>query len=133
MKILIDTNVFLWSLGGIRVTKKLKAFLQDRKKNEFYVSHVSAWEISIKYGIGKLSLPQAPDTFFPDRLRRSQFFGLPIDLEHVLDVYGLPPIHKDPFGRLLIAQARRESMTVLTADPELSKYQIQTLDFHSFV
>jgi PIN domain nuclease of toxin-antitoxin system len=133
MKILIDTQVFLWSLGAIRSSKKLKNFFEDRKKNDFYVSHVTAWEISIKYGLGKLSLPQSPETFFPDRLRRSQFLGLPIELEHVLNVHLLPPIHKDPFDRLLIAQARRETLTVLTADSTFAKYQVATIDFNGFI
>src|SRR5213593_5233792 len=105
MKILIDTQVFLWSLGGIRSSKRLKKFFSDRRKNAFYVSHVTAWEISIKYGLGKLILPETPNIFFPDRLRQSEFLGLPIELDHVLNVCGLPPIHGDPFDRLLIAQA----------------------------
>ena len=131
-KVLVDTNVFLWSLGGLRSSEKLKNFFEDRGQHEFYVSHVSAWEISIKFGVGKLDLPVSPEVFFPDRLRRSEFMGLPIELEHVLYVHRLPLIHRDPFDRLLVAQAMKEGLTLLTSDSDILKYDVKTIAFSSF-
>lgn len=133
MRILIDTHIFLWSFGGIRDSIRFRDFLSDREENEFYVSHVTAWEISIKYGNGKLDLPERPENFFPDRMKRAGFYSLPIEVGHVLNVHDLPPIHRDPFDRLLIAQARVENLNILTADPHFSKYQINTIDFNSFI
>lgn len=126
-KVLVDTNIFLWSLGGMKVAEKLREFFVDRRNHDFYVSHVSAWEISIKYGVGKLTLPLPPEVFFSDRLIRSGFLGLPIELDHVVGVHRLPPIHRDPFDRLLISQALRESMAILTSHSEILKYDVKSI------
>ncbi len=132
LKVLVDTNVFLWSLGGHTASPKLKEFFEDRVEREFFVSHITGWEIAIKYGLRKLTLPEAPESFFPDRLRRSDFFGLPIELDHVLQVHRLPPIHRDPFDRLLIAQAMPEGLSILTSDSEIPKYDVKTIPFTRF-
>jgi PIN domain nuclease of toxin-antitoxin system len=132
MRVLIDTHVFLWLFADIKISQKIKDFLLDTKSNEIYVSHVTAWEISIKYGVGKLKLPEVPELFVPDRIRRAGFLQLPIKLAHVLSVHGLPPIHKDPFDRLLVSQAKAENLTILTADPNFPRYKIKTLDVINF-
>ncbi len=132
MRVLIDTHVFLWLFADIKISQKIKDFLLDTKSNEIYVSHVTAWEISIKYGVGKLKLPEVPELFVPDRIRRAGFLQLPIKMAHVLSVHGLPPIHKDPFDRLLVSQAKAENLTILTADPNFSRYKIKTLDVINF-
>jgi PIN domain nuclease of toxin-antitoxin system len=132
MRVLIDTHVFLWLFADIKISQKIKDFLLDTKSNEIYVSHVTAWEISIKYGVGKLKLPEVPELFVPDRIRRAGFLQLPIKMAHVLSVHGLPPIHKDPFDRLLVSQAKAENLTILTADPNFPRYKIKTLDVINF-
>ncbi|MFM9904242.1 MAG: type II toxin-antitoxin system VapC family toxin [Pyrinomonadaceae bacterium] len=132
-KVLVDTNVFLWSLGGMKATEKLRDFFAERRNHDFYVSYVSAWEISIKYGVGKLTLPLPPEIFFTDRLARSEFVGLPIELDHLVGVHRLPLIHRDPFDRLLISQALRENMAVLTSDSEILKYDVKTIPFTDFI
>ncbi len=132
MRVLIDTHIFLWLFAGIRISQSVKDFLLDTANNEIYVSHATAWEISIKYGVRKLELPETPELFVPDRIKRANFLHLPIKIQHVLQVHNLPPIHKDPFDRLLVSQARIENLTILTADPNFAKYQIKTLDVNNF-
>ncbi len=133
MRVLIDTHIFLWLfLEPKRVSKQIREFLEDNFTNEIYVSHATAWEIAIKYGVRKLKLPQTPELFVPDRIRRANFLHLPIKIQHVLQVHNLPPIHKDPFDRLLVSQARVENLTILTADPNFAKYQIKVLNFNNF-
>lgn len=133
MRVLIDTHIFLWFfLEPKRISKQVREFLDDTFQNEIYVSHVTAWEIAIKYGISKLVLPEIPELFVPDRIRRAGFLPMPIEISHVLRVHNLPPIHKDPFDRLLISQAQSENIAILTADPNFAKYQVKTLDFNNF-
>ena len=132
MRALIDTHIFLWLFAGIRLSQRIKDFLSDTEKNDIYVSHVTAWEISIKYGTGKLELPEIPELFIPNRIKRAGFLPMPIEISHVLRVHKLPPIHKDPFDHLLISQAQSENIAILTADLNFSKYNVKTLDFNDF-
>ncbi len=132
MKVLIDTHIFLWFyLEPHRIKQNARDFLNDTFSNEIFVSFATAWEVSIKYGVGKLKLPNAPEIWFPDRVRRAGFRLLPIDLQHTLRVHNLPPIHKDPFDRLLISQADVENLTIVTEDPNFNKYQVKTSDLIS--
>jgi PIN domain nuclease of toxin-antitoxin system len=129
MRVLIDTHIFLWFyLEPYRIKQNARKFLADTAGNEIFVSHVSAWEISIKYGVGKLMIPDVPEIWFPDRITRAGFLHLPISLQHTLRVHNLPPHHKDPFDRLLISQANAENLTIVTEDPNFTKYQVKTSD-----
>ena len=129
-RILLDTHVFLWIfLDPKRVPAKVKAFLRDDPKTEVYFSHVSSWEIAIKFGRGKLSLPQPPDDFVRSRIAKAAWLHLPIELDHVLNVFRLPAIHKDPFDRLLISQAKAENMPILTSNPRFSDYDVDCVKF----
>ncbi len=131
MKVLIDTHVFLWFMEGVRLKTNSINFLKNTTDNEIFVSFATAWEISIKYGVGKLKLPDVPEVWFSNRVRRAGFTLLPIELQHVLRVHNLPPIHKDPFDRLLISQANVENLTIVTEDPNFAKYQVKTSDLNS--
>lgn len=113
-------------MKGVRIPPNAKIFLQDTFNNEIFVSYVTAWEIAIKYGIGKLKIPDVPEIWVPDRIRRAGFLQLPIEMRHTLSVHNLPPIHKDPFDRLLISQANAENLTIITEDPNFTKYQVKT-------
>jgi PIN domain nuclease of toxin-antitoxin system len=132
MKVLIDTHIFLWFFEATKLSLNIKEFLEDTFTNEIYVSYVVGWEISIKYGIGKLQIPEIPELFVPDRIRRAGFLPLPIDFQHVLRVHNLPPIHRDPFDRLLVSQAQSENMTIFTADRNIPKYDAKVLEFEKF-
>ncbi len=112
-----------------RLPESVKDYIADDAEREFYLSHASGWEISIKYGTKKLSLPANPDVFVPSRVASAGFLHLPIELHHVLSVFELPKIHKDPFDRLLISQARAEDMTILTVDEKIAAYKVKTKYF----
>ncbi len=109
-----------------------REFLADTVENEFFFSTASAWEISIKYGNGKLKLPDVPERFVPNRAARAGFKILPISLPHVLFVHNLPPVHKDPFDRLIVSQAQAEGLKILTADPIFTKYKVDVLNILKF-
>ena len=87
----------------------------------------SVWEVSIKFALDKLRLPEAPDRYVPDRLALSMTRILPIELRHALHVAQLPPHHRDPFDRMLVAQALIERMPVLTADRRFTAYGVEVL------
>lgn len=129
-RILLDTHVLLWIfLEPKRVPAHVKSFLRDDPKTEVYFSHVSSWEIAIKFGRGKLALPQPPDDFVRSRVSKAGWLHLPIELDHVLGVSRLPDHHRDPFDRLLVAQARAENMSVLTTDPRFADYDVDCVKF----
>lgn len=128
MNVLIDTHIFVWIfIEPHRFSTKARSFLEDVESNQFFLSDVSAWEASIKYGLGKLKLPEVPEVFFADRVRQAEYRHLRIDLKHVTGVHSLPRIHGDPFDRLLISQAKVENMTVVSNDPVFKRYNLNTL------
>ncbi len=128
MRLLLDTHAFLWAvakpsaLGGAAVAAITSA------ENDVYLSAVVAWEIAIKYRLGKLALPMPPETYVVTRMRVMRFQELPVSLQHAAAVATLAGHHEDPFDRLLIAQAQIESMTLVTADPNVLKYAVNLLD-----
>lgn len=127
MKYLLDTGVWLWSVGPVeRLSREGRELLADSAR-EIYFSAASAWEISIKASLGKLRLPDTPETYIPKRLTEQAIRPLPVFQHHVLRVYSLPWHHQDPFDRLLIAQAQAEEMTILTADREFQQYDVPLL------
>lgn len=109
------------------LNRNARGFLEDVERNEFYFSDASAWEATIKYGVGKMHLPERPELFFADRVRQSEYRHLRIDLRHVTRVYALPPIHGDPFDRLLVSQALLEGLTIVTNDRIMKRYKPDTL------
>lgn len=127
MKYLLDTNVFLWSSGSTQklnreATEILASGLQD-----IYFSAASSWEISIKCALGSLRLPKAPDEFIPYVLQTRRIHALNITHDHAILAGGLPLHHRDPFDRLLIAQAQAESLTLLSGDRTFEKYKIEMI------
>ena len=128
MKILLDTHIFLWMfLTPKRISANVESLLKD-STNEIFLSSASSWEISIKYSIGKLKLPDAPEIYVPDRIKRANLRRLEITHEHTLAIANLPQIHKDPFDRLLITQANVENFTLLSADSVFDKYSVKVID-----
>lgn len=132
MKILIDTQIFLWLFGfSNRISPNVRQLLKD-PQNTIYFSAASTWEIAIKYGNGKLQLADEPKIFIPDRLKRANFNWLEINHEHTLEVAKLQQIHKDPFDRLLITQANVENFTLLSADSVFNKYAVKLIDANTY-
>src|SRR5262245_20056748 len=94
------------------------------KSNEVYFSAATAWEIVIKHALGKLSLPVPPADYVPQRVTALGHLSLPIEQRHTLRVSELPLHHKDPFDRILVAQAQVESMHLVTADRLVTAYDV---------
>lgn len=97
------------------------------RETSLLLSAASAWEIAIKYGLGKLRLPVPPAEYVPSRLQQTRTSPLPISHEHALRTGELPPHHRDPFDRLLVAQAQIERLPVLTADAQFEAYDVEVI------
>lgn len=95
--------------------------------NDVLFSAASGYEIAYKAEDGRLSLPQSPEHYVADRLEANGFDPLPIDLAHALGAAMLPRIHRDPFDRLLVAQARREGIPIITSDPVIARYDVDVI------
>jgi len=107
-----------------RLAPRALALVED-SANQLFLSAASAWEISIKYALGKLPLPVPPAEYVPSRMARSATQSLAIGTEHALHVATLPPHHRDPFDRMLVAQAQMERLPILTADRQLEAYDVE--------
>lgn len=128
MRFLIDTQIFIWIfIEPRRFSANARAFLENIEPNQFFISDATAWEATIKFGLGKLKLPESPKIFFADRVRQADYRHLRIDLRHVTRVHSLPRVHRDPFDRLLITQAVLENMTIISEDPVFKSYEVDSL------
>ena len=127
MKILLDTHAFLWAISEPdRLSSRARDILRAGNNN-VYFSVASAWEIAIKMKLGKLRLPDLPDRYIPKELAVAAIDVLPIQLSHTLRTFHLPEHHRDPFDRLLIAQAQLENMPLMTSDPHILRYEVTTI------
>jgi PIN domain nuclease of toxin-antitoxin system len=125
LRALLDTHTFLWWINDDgRLSQRLREIISDGA-SEVLFSVVSGWEIAVKARLGRLALPGAIEPYIRDQISRNRFEILPIDLAHVLRVSLLPDHHKDPFDRILVAQAQIENLTILTADPEIARYPVR--------
>jgi PIN domain nuclease of toxin-antitoxin system len=124
VRLLLDTHVLLWWLDDRPALGPEARRLIEDSGNEVFVSAISAAEIAIKSSLGKLRVPADLD----QQLDANAFTPLPLAVRHGLAVSALPPHHRDPFDRLLIAQAQCEDLTVLTADPAFSGYPVRVVD-----
>ena len=123
MKLLLDTHTLLWWLNRDRRLgpPTRQAIATDAER--VAVSAASAWEISIKEAFGKLDAPAG----WPEEIEGFGFEPLPITFDHAREAGGLPRHHGDPFDRMLVAQARLEGLVIVTADPRIARYDVQTL------
>lgn len=123
MRLLLDTHVLLWWLADdASLGIKTREIIADGR-NEVYVSAATTWEISIKKTVGKLQAPDNIESVVEDE----RFFKLPISLYHGEIAGLLPLLHRDPFDRMLVAQAQAEGLTIITADDDIGKYGVKTL------
>jgi len=128
MNLLLDTQVWLWMLGEPdRLGSTTTEMLTD-ERNGVLLSAASSWEIAIKHQLGKLPLPASPDRYVPDRMWSSGVLGIPIEHAHALAVASLPPHHRDPFDRLLVAQAQVEDLPIVSVDGQLARYDVKFID-----
>ena len=126
MRLLLDTCTFLWLAGG-GVLSTLAAASIREPSNQLFLSAVSTWEIVSKYRAGRLPLPESPDRLIPIERRLRGVLALPFDEESALQVIRLPPLHRDPFDRMLISQAIAGSLTIVTPDPLIAQYPIRVI------
>ena len=127
MRLLLDTRVWLWMISDeAKLNTDLRATLVD-PETQLYLSVAAVWEIAIKHAAGTLRYSGSPSVQVPAHIRRSGVVPLPISVDHVLASAALPQHHRDPFDRLMIAQARAEEMTLATADERLKQYDVPVL------
>ena len=127
MRVLLDTHTFLWwAEDSPKLSDKARDVIQA-PEHRCVVSLVCAWEIAVKVSIGKLKIPGPVSRFFPRELHTHDFEQLDIGLRAICRVESLPLHHRDPFDRLLIAQALEEKLPVVTADPVFRKYGVKRI------
>ena len=127
MKLLLDTCTFLWALSGVPPLPPRVADMVRNPDNDVFLSAASAWEITIKYAAGKLTLPEHPERYVPAMRAERGFAALAIDEESALHASRLPLLHRDPFDRLIVSQAIVHGMTILTPDPIVARYPARTM------
>jgi PIN domain nuclease of toxin-antitoxin system len=124
MRVLVDTHVLIWAgLAPARIGKRAATLLADRS-NEVFVSAASAWEIATKVRLGKLPGAEALERDFVDSVEEAGYTLLPITTAHALRAGRLPGDHRDPFDRMIAAQALAEDIPILSADPKLDSFGI---------
>ncbi len=121
MKLLLDTHILLWAAQGVEHLPLDAQTLMNESENELLFSVASLWEIVIKCGLGREDF-KVDSRLLRRGLLDNDYRELPILSEHAVAIDALPPIHKDPFDRMLLAQATVEGITLLTADAQLAKY-----------
>ena len=122
MNVLLDTHVLIWWDEGRRIAAEARQAIEEA--DSVYVSAVSAWEVAIKTGLGRLR----PTRTVEEAASESGFLELPVTFRHAERVTRLPPHHRDPFDRMLVAQAAVEELTLVTRDPVFARYGVALID-----
>ena len=126
MRLLLDTCTFLWLAGGASLSAGAAAAVRD-PSNEVLLSAVSTWEIASKYRAGRLPLPEPPEQLILTERRLRGVTALAFDEESALQVLRLPPLHRDPFDRMLISQAIAHGLAIVTPDPSIRQYPVRVI------
>ncbi|MCE2431432.1 MAG: type II toxin-antitoxin system VapC family toxin [Candidatus Latescibacteria bacterium] len=124
MRLLLDTHIFLWLITG---DQRLPEVMQRdilNLENAVYLSVISLWEISVKYQLGKLPLPESPENYLSVQRERHMIASLPLDEASVSQLAKLPSTHRDPFDRMLICQALEHHLTIVTVDEMIRAYPV---------
>lgn len=127
MRILLDTCEFLWLVSGdAKLSPAVAAAVRD-PQNQVVLSVVSFWEIALKHSLGKLPLPESPAQFIPQQREKHLIKSLPLDEAAIAQLTGLPALHRDPFDRMLVCQARAHGLTLASSDPLIRQYPVALL------
>jgi len=126
VRCLLDTCTFLWIISGAKELSPSAKEIFANPANEVLLSAVSVWEISVKHALGKLPLPSAIERFIVEQRERHGIAALPLNERAVFHLHKLPPLHRDPFDRMLICQAIEHDCLVLTPDPLIIQYPLRT-------
>ncbi|MEA5580714.1 type II toxin-antitoxin system VapC family toxin [Nodularia harveyana UHCC-0300] len=127
MRILIDTHVFIWWTSDSQKLSFAVYNLLTNPKTQVILSVVSIWEMQIKLSLGKLELKTALPELVEDEVKQNRIELLPLDLSHIYALSNLPNHHRDPFDRLLIAQAKSEELVIISIDEKFDGYDIERL------
>ena len=127
VRVLLDTQAWLWMLMAPERFSTAALGLVESRSGALVLSAASAWEIGIKHGLGRLELPVPPEKLIPDLMLRSGVEPLPITHAHALRAGALPPHHRDPFDRVLVAQAQIEGLPILTSDVQIRLYDVEVV------
>ena len=127
MTFLLDTHVFLWLISEPEKIPKSTLNLLQHSTHNLFLSTASVWEMSIKYELKKLLLPEKPEKFILTHVRANQIEFLPISFESAAVVHQLPSHHRDPFDRLLISQALHHKLVMVTTDVFIRRYEVDVL------
>ena len=127
MNLLLDTHAFLWFIAGSDDLSAVARDLIEEPGNQPFLSAASLWEMAIKLSLGKLHLALPFEELVPEQMMLNGIQFLPIEISHVVPVVTLPFHHRDPFDRLLIAQAMVEQIPIVSGDPAFDPYPVQKL------
>lgn len=127
MRVLLDTHVWLWMQAEPEKLGPQARMLVEDEANELLLSAASAWEMAIKVGIGKLVLPEPLTKYVPSRMQSSGVTGLAVSHAHAAAVADLPRHHRDPFDRMLVAQALSEGVPILSSDLQFDAYDAERI------
>jgi PIN domain nuclease of toxin-antitoxin system len=125
VRLLIDTQCWLWLNAAPERLSPTTLSLLESDDTDLLLSAVSAWEIAVKHATGKVRLPMSPRDFVETRLQSLRTNSLPLTHAHALRAAELPRHHRDPFDRLLVAQAQIEGLRLVTGDPKLRRYDVE--------
>jgi PIN domain nuclease of toxin-antitoxin system len=127
MKLLLDTHTFLWwATEPTKLSPQIHALCSDTK-NDLFLSVASIWEMQIKQDLGKLILKTSLSKMVDEQKTKNSLLILSVQPDHVFGLSGLPTVHKDPFDRILIAQARFEDMILLSVDGVFKQYEVKVI------
>ncbi len=127
MKVLLDTCTFLWIVIDAPELSDRAREVYRSSENDVFLSSVSTWEITVKHGLGRLPLPEVPETYVPALRQRHGIASLALSEEATLHLGRLPALHRDPFDRMLVCQAIVEGMVLLTPDEAITRYAIRSI------
>ncbi len=127
MKILLDTHIFLWFITNNKRLSEKYCEAIINQDNEVYLSVVSVWEATIKYQLGKLPLPESPEIYLPKQREKHLIASLSIDETTITQLAKLPPLHNDPFDRLLICQSLEHDLILMTEDRAIISYPMANI------
>jgi PIN domain nuclease of toxin-antitoxin system len=127
VKVLLDTHAFLWWMAGdARLSDRARTVMVD-PDNVLLLSAASAWEIGMKVANGRLRIPIEPAALLAHVARDERLDPVAIGFDHALVAAALPPLHRDPFDRILVAQAQALGVPILTMDPDIARYPVETI------
>ncbi len=127
MRLLLDTHIFLWYISADPQLPTAYVDAIRDPANEVYLSVASVWEAVIKYALGKLPMPEAPAGYLARQRHAHRIATLPIEEHALAHLAGLPPLHRDPFDRILVAQVLQHGLTLVTVDDAVRAYPVPLL------